>query len=166
MRQFWIVDLTASGEVRLKQEYEYRLLEEIPGATDLITGFSTHLWRSPDEFVTNLPGGHLQMRWRSCSLTSGIATLWYRGELASLTVLLCGTEPERGADTLQPIQNHLLRELHDTGIEPAFDLMEIPERPVGATLNLRAPQEAGEQLVFALADRCFAASYFRMMGLA
>ena len=27
MPSFWIVDLTATGEVRLQQEYEYRLLE-------------------------------------------------------------------------------------------------------------------------------------------
>jgi hypothetical protein len=166
MRSFWIVDLTANGEVRLKQEYEYRLLEEIPGAIDLITGFSTNLWRSPNEFVAHLPGGHLQMRWRACSASTGIATLWYREELASLSVLLCGTERDHGADTLKPIQTHLLRELHDTGVEPAFDLMEIPERPLSATLNLRAPEEPGERLVFALSDRCFAASYFRMMGLA
>ena len=166
MRSFWIVDLTATGEVRLRQEYEYRLLEEIPGAIDLITGFSTHLWRSPDEFLTLLPGGRLALRWRACSETSGIATLWLGEDLASLSVLLCGTEPDRGADTLQPIQNYLLRELHDTGYEPAFDLMHIPERPLSATLNLRAPEERSDQLVFALADRCFAASYFRKMGLA
>ena len=166
MRSFWIVDLTATGEIRLRQEYEYRLLEEIPGALDLITLFSTHLWRAPDEFVSHLPGGRLALRWRSCSETSGIATIWYRDALASLSILLCGTEPDHGADTLGPVQNYLLRELHDTGFEPAFDLMHIPERPLSATLNLRAPEEAGDQMVFALADRCFAASYFRKMGLA
>jgi len=166
MAGFWIIDLTATGEIRLKQEYEYRFLEEIPGAIDLIALFSTHLWRSPDEFVASLPGGHLTMRWRAVSETSGIATLWYRKTLASLSILLTGTESHGGADTLQPVQNHLLRELHDTGIEPAFDLMHIAERPLSATLNLRAPEERADQLVFALADRCFAASYFRKMGLA
>ena len=166
MKGFWIIDLTATGEVRLKQEYDYAVLEEIPGAIDLIALFSTHLWRDPDEFTASLPGGHLTLRWRSVSETSGIATLWYRKELASLSILLTGTESHGGADTLQPVQNHLLRELHDTGIEPAFDLMHIAERPLSATLNVRAPEERADQLVFALADRCFAASYFRKMGLA
>jgi hypothetical protein len=166
MAGFWIIDLTATGEIRLKQEYEYRFLEEIPGAIDLIAMFSSHVWRAPDEFVANLPGGHLVMRWRACSDTSGIATLWYRDQLASLSILLTGGEPDGGADTLVPVQKQLVRELHDTGFEPAFDLMHIAERPLSATLNIRAPDEAGDQLVFALADRCFAASYFRKMGLA
>jgi hypothetical protein len=166
MRTFWIVDLTANGEARLKQEYEYELLADIPGAIDLITLFSTHLWRDPEQFIAVLPGERLSLRWRACSQTTGIATLWYRQDLASLSVLLCGTEPDHGADTLQPVQTHLLRELHDTGIEPAFDLMHIPHRPLPATLNLRAPAEREDQLLFALADRCLAASYFRKMGLA
>ena len=111
MAGFWIIDLTATGEIRLKQEYEYRFLEEIPGAIDLIALFSTHLWRSPDEFTASLPGGHLVMRWRSVSETSGIATLWYRKTLASLSILLTGAESHGGADTLVPVQNQLVREL-------------------------------------------------------
>src|SRR4051812_7493963 len=154
MKAFWIIDLTANGEIRLQQEYEYRFLEEIPGAIDLIALFSTHLWRSPDEFRTSLPGGHLSMRWRACSETSGIATLWNRQAIASLSVLLTGGEPDQGAATLRPIQNHLVQQLHDPGHEPAFDLMHIPQRPLSATLNLHPPEEAGDQLVFALADRC------------
>jgi hypothetical protein len=166
MKGFWIIDLTATGEVRLKQEYDYGVLEEIPGAIDLITLFSTHLWRSPDEFVTTLPGGRLSMRWRSVSETSGIATLWHRSQLASLSILLTGQEPNHGSDTLQPVQQQLINELRDTEFEPAFDLLHISERPLSATLNVQAPEEAGDQLLFALADRCFAASYFRKMGLA
>ena len=166
MAGFWIVDLTGAGEIRLKQEYEYSLLEEIPGAVELMTRFSTQLWRNPDEFVVPLPGGRLTMRWRACSDTSGIATLRDGDDPASLTVLLCGREDHAGADTLQPVQNHLVRELHGTPHEPAFDLMHIPDRPLSATLNLRAPRDPTDQLIFALADRCFAASYFRKMGLA
>src|SRR5687767_9992063 len=65
MASFWVVDLTGTGEVRLKQEYEYRLLEPLPGAIDLIGLFSMHLWRSPEEFLVSLPGGgKLNMRWR------------------------------------------------------------------------------------------------------
>jgi hypothetical protein len=166
MPGFWIIDLSGTGEIRLKQEYEYRILEQLPGASELIGLFSTHLWRSPDEFMASLPGARLAMRWRSCSETSGIATLRHQGAIASLSVLLCGGEPDGGAATLQPLQMHLVRELHDTGFEPAFDLMHIRERPLSASINLQAPQDPADQLLFALADRCFAASYFRKMGLA
>jgi len=166
MKGFWIIDLTATGEVRLKQEYDYAVLEEIPGAIDLIAVFSNHLWRDPDEFTASLPGGRLSMRWRSVSETSGIATLWHRSELASLSILLTGQEPNHGSDTLQPVQQQLVKELRNTPHEPAFDLLHLTERPLSATLNVRAPLAGPDQLLFALADRCFAASYFRKMGLA
>jgi hypothetical protein len=166
MASFWVVDLSATGELRLKQEYEYQLLEKLPGAIDLITLFSMHVWRSPDEFHVSLPGGHLTVRWRSCSQTSGFATLRDREDLVSLSVFLCGREAEAGAATLKPLQLHLVRELHDTGFEPAFDLMHIAERPLMASINFRSPQAPADQLTSALADRCFAASYFRKMGLA
>ena len=66
---------------------------------------------------------------------------------------------------LQP-QRHLLAELHDTGLEPAFDLINIPTRPLVATINFRSPPDQRDQVIVALADRCFAASYFRYHGLA
>ena len=166
MPSFWVVDLTATGEVRLKQEYEYRLLEALPGAMDLITVFSMHVWRTPEEFQVTLPGGHLTMRWRACSGTSGFATLRDRDDLVSLSVFLSGKEADDGAATLKPLQLHLVRELHDTGYEPAFDLMHIRERPLLASINFRSPAALNDQLLSALADRCFAASYFRKMGLA
>ena len=61
---------------------------------------------------------------------------------------------------------HLVRELHDTGYEPAFDLMNISDRPLLASIHFRPPAQPQDQQLFALADRCFAASYFRKMGLA
>jgi hypothetical protein len=166
MASFWVVDLTATGEVRLRQEYEYRLLEALPGAMELMGLFSMHLWRSPEEFLVSLPGGHLNMRWRSCSETSGFATLREREDLVSLSVFLCGREADQGEATLKPLQMHLVRELHDTGYEPAFDLMHIRERPLMASINFRSPAAVENQLLSALADRCFAGSYFRKMGLA
>jgi hypothetical protein len=166
MPSFWVVDLTGTGEVRLKQEYEYHLLEALPGAADLIAHFSTHLWRSPEEFQVSLPGGHLNMRWRACSETSGFATLRDGDQLVSLSVFLCGREADHGEATLKPLQLHLVRELHDTGYEPAFDLMHLRERPLLASINFRSPDAPMDQMLSALADRCFAASYFRKMGLA
>jgi hypothetical protein len=68
---------------------------------------------------------------------------------------------------LQAFQQHLLRELHDTGIEPAFGLLELKQRPLVATINFEQPIHTElDQLAAALADRCFAASYFRYQHLA
>ena len=163
---FWVVDLTGTGEVRLKQEYDYSSLERLEGAAELIGAFSSELWRSPDGFDVDLGGGELNMRWRACADSAGLATLRQGEELISLSVLLSGQEAEADAATLKALQTHLVRELHDTGYEPAFDLVHLRERPLVATMNFAAPKTAKGRGLFALADRCFGASYFRKLGLA
>jgi hypothetical protein len=163
---FWVVDLTGTGEVRLKQEYDYRSLMQLDGAADLIGLFSSQLWRSPDGFDVGLGGGKLNLRWRACAETAGLATLREGGELISLSVLVSGQVADADDATLKSLQSHLVRELHDTGYEPAFDLVDLRERPLVASMNFRAPTTVKGRGLFALADRCFAASYFRKLGLA
>jgi hypothetical protein len=163
---FWVIDLTPTGEIRLRQDYEYQFLEKIPGAADLIALFSTRLWREPAQFDIALPGGRLTLRWSACSDSAGIAVLRDGGELASLSLLLCGQDPDADAAVKKSLQLHLVRELHDTGYEPAFDLMSISDRPLLASIHFRPPTQPEDQQLFALADRCFAASYFQKMGLA
>lgn len=165
-RGFHVVDLTGMGELRLKQAYEYEALERIEGASELIGLFSSWLWRTPEEFEIPLPGGELHLRWRACSESSGMATLREGGRLISLSVLLSGRGAEDDLATLKPLQLHLVRELHDTGYEPGFDLMSLSERPLVASMNFAAPRGEADRRTFALCDRCFAASYFRKMGLA
>lgn len=165
---FCVADLTARGELQLKAEYRYADLEQIPGAAELIGHFSGQLWRSPEEFEGPLPvhGTTLSFRWRSASPTSGIATLRTGGTLASVSLLASGVSESTDSLTLETFQLHLLRELHDTGFEPAFALVELTERPLSASFNFQSPHGPVDRLVAALADRCFAASYFRYNGLA
>ena len=165
---FYIADLNARGELQLKAEYHYSDLEKIPGAAELIGHFSGQLWQSADEFEAPLPAPAttLTFRWRSASPTSGIGTLRTSGELASVSLLASGVSHGTDTATLEIFQRHLLRELHDTGFEPAFALVELVERPLAATFNFKSPENQVDQLVAALADRCFAASYFRFQGLA
>jgi hypothetical protein len=165
---FTIADLNARGDLQLKAEYRYADLEQIPGAAELIGHFSGQLWQSADEFEGPLPAPatSLTFRWRSASASSGIATLRTSGELASVSLLASGVSLNTDMLTLDTFQRHLLRELHDTGFEPAFALVELTERPLAATFNFKSPEGQVDQLVAALADRCFAASYFRFQGLA
>jgi hypothetical protein len=165
-RGFHVVDLTGTGEIRLREQYDYETLERIEGASELIGLFSSLLWRTPEEFEIPLPDGALNLRWRSCSPSSGLATLRERERLLSLSVLLSGRGADDDLATIKPLQLHLVRELHDTGFEPAFDLMSLTERPLLASMNFAAPQTEADRRSFALCDRCFAASYFRKMGLA
>jgi hypothetical protein len=82
-----------------------------------------------------------------------------------LSLLASGIDPEADRLTLDAFQKHLLRELRDTGFEPAFALMDLKQRPLVATINFKSPTEPADQLLTALADRCFAAAYFRKLGL-
>lgn len=165
-KDFYVVDLTGTGEMRLNERYEYEVLERIEGASELIGLCSSWLWRTPEEFETPLPGGALNLRWRSCSQSSGLMTLRERDRLISLSVLLSGRGADDDLATIKPLQLHIVRELHDTGYEPAFDLMGLTERPLLASMNFAAPEGPADQRLFALCDRCFAASYFRKLGLA
>jgi hypothetical protein len=162
---FYVVDLTGTGEVRLRQPYDYNGLLRIPGASELIGMFSAWIWRSPESFDVAVPGGALGFRWRACSESSGLATLREKDRLISLSLLLSGQEADADAATLKTLQIHIVRELHDTGFEPAFDLLQLHERPLVASMNFAVPTSPADQQSFALCDRCFAASYFRKLGL-
>jgi len=183
LRQFWVADLNAKGELHAQQSYTYDDLERVPGAADLIAQFSGAVWRNPEEFELQLSwtdpstgsghgpsagSGHsgLKLRWRASAPTAGIATLRSGADLVSLSLLCTGVNAAADQITLQAFQRHLLSELHDTGFEPGFDLMDLAHRPLVATINFRTPPDLREQMVTALADRCFAASYFRYHQLA
>jgi hypothetical protein len=74
--------------------------------------------------------------------------------------------PDADEITLHAFQRHLTHELHDTGFEPAFGLLELRERPLVATMTFHSPTDDVGRLTVAIADRCFAASYFRFHALA
>jgi hypothetical protein len=167
MRRYFVADLTVRGDLRAKAEYRYEQLEQIPGAETLITHFATHAYRSPQEFETKLPlGCNRHYRWRASADTAGIGTLREGDDLVSLALLASGINPEADRLTLDAFQKHLLRELHGTPFEPAFGLAEATERPLVAIVPFAVPATPDDQVVVALADRCFAAAYFRTLNLA
>src|SRR2546428_8254651 len=168
-RRFFVADLNAKGELRSEDtEYRYEQLEQVPGAADLISTFSAAVWRSPEGFdaPTHPRNRRLTLRWRASAPTTGIATVRNGAELASLSLLCSGLDDTADAITLKAYQQHLLAELRDTGYEPAFGLMELKRRPLVATVEFVAPPDPTDQLLVALADRCFAAACFRFLSLA
>jgi hypothetical protein len=168
VRRFFVADLNLRGDLKATAEYRYEQLEQVPGAAELIVHFATHLYRAPEEFEIPLDPrkAHLLYRWRASSDTTGITTLRNAGELASLAILASGRNSEADRLTLEAFQTHLLRELHGTPYEPAFGLREATDRPLVAVVAFAAPPEQADQVLVALADRCFAAAYFRYLGLA
>jgi hypothetical protein len=84
----------------------------------------------------------------------------------SLSLLASGLDRDADDITLRAFQTHLLHELRDTGVEPAFSLFELSARPLLATINFQSPPGSAQQRTVALADRCFAAAYFRFNHLA
>lgn len=166
-KRFWVADLDTKGQVTLSQEYDHDSLQSLDLAALMIAEFATYLWRDPAGFDIKIPGAHLmEMRWRPSADTAGIATLRCRGKLTTVSLLACGINGQGDALTFQAFQNHLVRELHDTGYEPAFDLLDLPERPIVASFHFHMPEGALERSIFSLADRCFAAAYFRCHGVA
>jgi hypothetical protein len=179
MKQFVVADLDASGALLMRERYTYETLERVPGAVELIAQMSAALYRSPQEFEARLDGSRLAMRWRAVSDSSGIATVRWGRTLVAVSMLVSGLNADTDSATLGAVQRHVMTELRDTGFEPGFALVEIPDRPLLATMNLREPpvDEAekasgglsdltAERMRLALVDRCFAAAYFRQMGLA
>jgi hypothetical protein len=167
-RIFYVADLSTQGELRQVTEYDYAVLEQIPGASDLIARCSAELWKSPEEMEVKLSnGGATRLRWRATAASAGIATVRRAsGDLVSLSLLAAGRDADADQTTLEAAQKHLVRELRQTQFEPAFDLVKIAERPLVATLTFATGSESSEPMVEALADRAFAAAYFRYLGLA
>lgn len=167
MTEFLVADLNVKGEFQFRQKYSYQALERIPGAGDLIVSCSTALWQNPELFEIPLTRSHGRtiLRWSASARTAGIMTIRHDDDLMSLSLLACGIEPQSDAITIRAFQDRLVRELHDTGVEPAFMLLDLDERPLVATINFRSPPSSDDQRAVALADRCFAAAYFRYQGL-
>lgn len=167
MPQFHVADLSLTGDLLALAQYGYAELEQIPGASELIIPFATQIYRLPEEFTIDLPVGRgWTFRWRCSAPTAGIATLRHEGQLASLGLFASGLNREADQITLVAFQQHLVRELRDTEYEPAFDLMELSQRPLAVSVPFLEPKEKSDQLIVALADRCFAAAYFRYLNLA
>jgi len=167
MRPFCVTDLNSLGDMKSTAEYGYEQLEKIPGAADLIIHFATSLYRSPQEFESHLPASKsLTFRWCASAPTAGIGTLRNNGALTSLALLASGINLDADHLTLDAFQKHLLRELHNTQHEPSFAMMDIQERPLVAVVPFEEPTGKADQLLAALADRCFAAAYFRYLNLA
>ena len=165
-KNFTVADLTVNGDLQLKEIYDYASLEQIPLAAELIVLLATSIYRSPEEFEIQLVRQGVTFRWKAVADTAGIGTVRCNGELASISLLASGQDADADAITLSAFQSHLLRQLHDSGIEPSFALMNLPERPLSATINFQSPPDENDRLIVALADRCFAAAYFRSLQLA
>jgi hypothetical protein len=128
---------------------------------------SGQLYRSPSEFEAPLSRGseRVILRWNSSSPTTGIATTRTGDELLTLSILAAGVSSDADRITLEAIQSRITKELHDSGTEPGFGFLNLPMRPLLATLTVRDPSLVTNQFVVALADRCFAACYFRYLNL-
>jgi len=167
MKSFHVADLRASGEIHSTAEYAYEHLEQVPCARELIADLASSLYREPEEFERPLdPRGEMVFRWHSNSSASGNSSLRDRGNLISFGLLVSGLNSDSDQITLETFQTHLLRELHGTPYEAAFDVMSLQQRPLLVSVAFGEPAEKAGQSLAALADRCFAAAYFRYLGIA
>jgi hypothetical protein len=168
MRHFFVADLNTRGELREVTEYDYATLEQIAGTADLIGRCSGAIWKSPEEMEVVLSDERRTLlRWRSTAGSAGIATIRRAsGDLVSISLLAAGRDVEADKTTIAALQQHLVRELRQTPFEPAFDLIGLKQRPLLATMTFLESADGNEPMIEALADRAFAAAYFRYLGLA
>lgn len=168
MDSYFVADLQATGDLIASTRYAYADLEQLPGCAELIGHLSGNLWRSPDAFDTELGDtpGLLSVRWWSTAPTSGLMTLRTQGEVVSITVLASGLSADADEVTIRALQQQLVGELHGTRHEASFALTDLRDRPLAATINIHSPQQRPLQALAAIADRCFAAAYFRYLRLA
>ena len=173
-RQYWVADLKANGELRGCTPYHYEHLEQLPGCAELIGVLSGAIWRDPSEFEIDLQTAaapiadappSLGLRWLATADTAGLMTLRASGQLVSITVLASGVNVEADQHTMSALQQHLVAELHGTRFEPSFALLSLHDRPLAATIDIASPDLRAAHATAALADRCFAAAYFRYLRL-
>jgi hypothetical protein len=167
MKTYWIADLRANGELLSTSEYVYEQLERLTGCAELIGHLSGEIWRAPEGFETDLAptGGGLLLRWHSTAATAGLMTLRWKQAVVSVTVLATGINNDADALTISALQQQLVHELHGTAYEAAFSLTDLRQRPLAATMNISSPDHPALQAIAAVADRCFAAAYFRYLRL-
>jgi hypothetical protein len=166
---FTVIDLSAQCEVLLQAEYEYRLLEQVEGAAQVLGAFASEIWRAPEKFelpLRSIPADtQLVFHFAATSDSSGVAWLRDPERTLLISMLVSGIDPTSDRLTLEAFQRFAVGELHDSGFEPSFEMLEIPQRPLAATVGLFPPQQPSDRWLFSLADRCFAAAYFRRLGL-
>ena len=168
MNSYCVADLKASGDLIAATPYVYADLERIPGCAELIGHLAGELWKSPDAFDTEIgdAAGMMSLRWWSTAPTAGLMTLRSQHQVLSITVLASGLHVEADRLTIHALQQQLAIELHGTRHEAAFALSDLEQRPLAATINIRSPEARALQALTAIADRCFAAAYFRYLHLA
>lgn len=167
MRSYWVADLKANGELQSEAPYDYAHLERLPGCAELIGHLSGALWASCETFEIDLATTptRLWLRWQATAPSAGLMTLRWQNRVVSITVLASGIDRDLDDSTIGVLQRKLVQELHDTGHEAAFSLTDLHRRPLAATINIATPDEPTLHLITAVADRCFAAAYFRYLGL-
>ncbi|HEX8324873.1 MAG TPA: hypothetical protein VF595_13275 [Tepidisphaeraceae bacterium] len=148
--------------------YDYDTLQRVPGCVELIGHLAGLIWRMPDAFETDLVAvpERLELRWQSTAPTAGLMTLRWGVRVVSITVLASGLNPDADELTINALQQQLVHQLHGTEYEASFALRELTARPLAATLNITTPADPSLQSTAAVADRCFAAAYFRYLRLA
>lgn len=164
LRQFWVIDLHPSGDVRSTERYTYALLQQIPSADDLITQIATELYRNPNGFELHVGTQRaLLLRFAPISQSSAALTVRERSSSAvvSFSLMLTEAEPAHESISLDAFQKQVVRELHGTEHEASFAIRGLTQRPALISLSLHDPKNPADRAVAAVVDRCAAAAYFR-----
>lgn len=159
-----------NGEKHSKRKHYSEML--VRSAVDV---FAQAMLPSPCDFRAPIPVrefAHIQLQFTSTDPASALATFWApeRGqtEMVPLTtsVLLRGTDRHAEKQAQIAAQGLIVKLLRDAGaidagMEPAYDLIGLPERPMIASIVIY-PGRHPDMQVIADMETCLAAAWFEI----
>jgi hypothetical protein len=105
--------------------------------------------------------GHITLKVLSGSSSSAIVVFQVNGRSACVCGFASGQESSEDRDMLASLQSSQITILREHGIEPAFDLLAIDERPLA--VSIPTPDESiplRDRMMIGDMSRCAAAGYF------
>jgi hypothetical protein len=173
--QFFLIEFTHEMEVLPGTAHGWFHREDIGEdgpIFDAVAPLMDDLRQSPAGFETKLHdprgGRPMLIRWRPHSQTAGTAEFWMNGTLAARSLLLCGVEKSAEWRALRQFNREAPRRWRTADDDPraAPRLLQLHERPLYASIIFLDKNDATRRVVLLIAQRAFAAAYFRVRFVA
>jgi hypothetical protein len=129
---------------------------------DLLERFGPH-FKQPVPVI----GDEYVLMFTCESAGCAVATFFWQGQPVTTSVLLFGGHAADEEKTLLAVQQMMSQIYRPFGVEPAFDLLSIVDRPLLATLMIPLPPGSVPPSAYAVigdAETCLAAAFFEMAG--
>jgi len=153
---FHEVILDAAGTIRFRRTHDSAQL--LPAAIEI---FRDLIERHGEGFHVPLPIEgleHIELA-LTRSGSAALASFWVRDAPVTTSALVPGLDPGEDREVLAQLQSLVMHFVGDSPVEPGFDLLSLPDRPLLATVPTPAPPSPDLGTI-AEAETCLAAAFF------